>query len=310
MAAPWVPETSSRPSPAARSVVVRGVADHVLRPGRRAVVAARRRRAALRDAVCRRGHGPLPGRRRPRAWEVLHVVRATDGTVDKLYFATYAVTRAPLAFAELQRVRWGRADGTGGGGSGRVLAAADLRLRHAGAAHLEGAHDGVPRVALSACPNLSSTLRRVRRHIAGRRRWRRGSGRRRGRRRAAGPSSCDEAEQQHDEHDREHELADVPPGVDRVADEAAAGALVADREVLLVAGRACRHAAWPSPRGGPPCPGRRAALRSVTISGRLLRASCSRRFGVGRFFAPGRADRPSRRRARRRGLLRPEHEQL
>lgn len=34
--------------------------------------------------------------------ELLEVVRATDGSVDKLYFATYAVTRAPLAFAELQ----------------------------------------------------------------------------------------------------------------------------------------------------------------------------------------------------------------
>jgi len=34
--------------------------------------------------------------------EVLEVVRADDGSVDKLYFATYAVTRAPLAFADLQ----------------------------------------------------------------------------------------------------------------------------------------------------------------------------------------------------------------
>ncbi|NUO36422.1 MAG: beta-lactamase family protein [Dermatophilaceae bacterium] len=34
--------------------------------------------------------------------EVLEVVRAGDGTVEKLYFATYAVTRAPLAFADLQ----------------------------------------------------------------------------------------------------------------------------------------------------------------------------------------------------------------
>ena len=34
--------------------------------------------------------------------EVLEVVRAGDGSVDKLYFATYAVTRAPLAFADLQ----------------------------------------------------------------------------------------------------------------------------------------------------------------------------------------------------------------
>jgi len=34
--------------------------------------------------------------------EVLEVVRAADGSVDKLYFATYAVTRAPLAFADLQ----------------------------------------------------------------------------------------------------------------------------------------------------------------------------------------------------------------
>ena len=33
--------------------------------------------------------------------EILEVVRAADGSVDKLYFATYAVTRAPLAFAEL-----------------------------------------------------------------------------------------------------------------------------------------------------------------------------------------------------------------
>lgn len=33
--------------------------------------------------------------------EVLEVVRATDGSVDKLYFATYAVTRRPLAFADL-----------------------------------------------------------------------------------------------------------------------------------------------------------------------------------------------------------------
>ncbi|GGM82776.1 serine hydrolase [Terrabacter tumescens] len=34
--------------------------------------------------------------------EVLEVVRSADGSVDKLYFATYAVTRAPLSFAELQ----------------------------------------------------------------------------------------------------------------------------------------------------------------------------------------------------------------
>lgn len=34
--------------------------------------------------------------------EVLEVVRGADGSVDKLYFATYAVTRAPLAFADLQ----------------------------------------------------------------------------------------------------------------------------------------------------------------------------------------------------------------
>jgi hypothetical protein len=34
--------------------------------------------------------------------EVLEVVRAVDGTAEKLYFATYAVTRAPLAFADLQ----------------------------------------------------------------------------------------------------------------------------------------------------------------------------------------------------------------
>jgi CubicO group peptidase (beta-lactamase class C family) len=35
--------------------------------------------------------------------EVLEVVRDADGSVDRLYFATYAVTRAPLAFADLQR---------------------------------------------------------------------------------------------------------------------------------------------------------------------------------------------------------------
>lgn len=34
--------------------------------------------------------------------EVLEVVRAGGGSVEKLYFATYAVTRAPLAFADLQ----------------------------------------------------------------------------------------------------------------------------------------------------------------------------------------------------------------
>jgi CubicO group peptidase (beta-lactamase class C family) len=34
--------------------------------------------------------------------EVLEVVRRDDGSVEKLYFATYAVTRAPLAFADLQ----------------------------------------------------------------------------------------------------------------------------------------------------------------------------------------------------------------
>lgn len=34
--------------------------------------------------------------------EVLEVVRSADGMVEKLYFATYAVTRAPLAFADLQ----------------------------------------------------------------------------------------------------------------------------------------------------------------------------------------------------------------
>jgi CubicO group peptidase (beta-lactamase class C family) len=35
--------------------------------------------------------------------EVLEVVRGADGEVDRLYFATYAVTRVPLAFADLQR---------------------------------------------------------------------------------------------------------------------------------------------------------------------------------------------------------------
>ncbi len=34
--------------------------------------------------------------------ELLEVVRAADGSVEKLYFATYAVTREPLAFADLQ----------------------------------------------------------------------------------------------------------------------------------------------------------------------------------------------------------------
>jgi CubicO group peptidase (beta-lactamase class C family) len=34
--------------------------------------------------------------------EVLEVVRAPDRSVERLYFATYAVTRAPLAFADLQ----------------------------------------------------------------------------------------------------------------------------------------------------------------------------------------------------------------
>jgi len=33
--------------------------------------------------------------------EVLEVVRAQDGSVERLYFATYPVTRAPLAFADL-----------------------------------------------------------------------------------------------------------------------------------------------------------------------------------------------------------------
>jgi CubicO group peptidase (beta-lactamase class C family) len=33
--------------------------------------------------------------------ELLEVVRAQDGSVDRLYFATYAVTREPLAFADL-----------------------------------------------------------------------------------------------------------------------------------------------------------------------------------------------------------------
>jgi CubicO group peptidase (beta-lactamase class C family) len=33
--------------------------------------------------------------------ELLEVVRAADGSVDRLYFATYAVTREPLAFADL-----------------------------------------------------------------------------------------------------------------------------------------------------------------------------------------------------------------
>jgi CubicO group peptidase (beta-lactamase class C family) len=34
--------------------------------------------------------------------EVLEAVRGADGSVDRLHFATYAVTRAPLAFADLQ----------------------------------------------------------------------------------------------------------------------------------------------------------------------------------------------------------------
>jgi len=33
--------------------------------------------------------------------EVLELVRADDGSLEKLYFATYAVTRAPKAFADL-----------------------------------------------------------------------------------------------------------------------------------------------------------------------------------------------------------------
>ena len=33
--------------------------------------------------------------------EVLEVVRAPDGSIARLYFATYAVTREPLAFADL-----------------------------------------------------------------------------------------------------------------------------------------------------------------------------------------------------------------
>ena len=33
--------------------------------------------------------------------ELLEVVRSADGSVDRLYFATYAVTREPLAFADL-----------------------------------------------------------------------------------------------------------------------------------------------------------------------------------------------------------------
>jgi len=35
----------------------------------------------------------------PTSWGA--AVRAADGTVAKLYFATYAVTRRPLAFADL-----------------------------------------------------------------------------------------------------------------------------------------------------------------------------------------------------------------
>jgi hypothetical protein len=33
--------------------------------------------------------------------ELLEVVRAQDGSVERLHFATYAVTREPLAFADL-----------------------------------------------------------------------------------------------------------------------------------------------------------------------------------------------------------------
>ena len=98
----WVPE-QHRPGAdrAAGPVVVRGLPDHLLRSGRRAVVAAHRR-PALGDAV-RAREGPdryraAAGRERG---EVLQVVRAADGRVAKLYFATYAVTRKPLAFADL-----------------------------------------------------------------------------------------------------------------------------------------------------------------------------------------------------------------
>jgi hypothetical protein len=44
-------------------------------------------------------------------------------------------------------------------------------------------------------------------------------------------------QRKHDEHDRQHELAEVPPGIHRVADEALDRALVASGERRLVTGQ-------------------------------------------------------------------------
>ena len=171
LAAPWVPETE-QPGPhrAARPVVVGGLADHVLRPrtascGRGSPTTSRSPRRGMPPRAAR----PLPAVRGPRAR------RAPRGRARRRRVGRQALLRDVCRDAGAARVRRpaapdGPADRGGPGrrcGSGGVLAAGDLRLRHAGAAHLEGAHDGVPRVALlRRRRTCSSILRRVRRHMS------------------------------------------------------------------------------------------------------------------------------------------------
>ena len=96
------PAAAARPRRAARPWWSEGSPSTFFSPRRPAVVAAARRRPTRRDAVAARGtptaSGPSQGRERG---ELLEVVRGDDGSVRQFYFATYAVTRTPQAFADL-----------------------------------------------------------------------------------------------------------------------------------------------------------------------------------------------------------------
>ena len=98
-----------------------------------------------------------------------------------------------------------------------------------------------------------------------------------------------EAQRQHDEHHRQHELAEVPPGVDVVAHVAAHRALVARRQPGVVAGEHRLALVWPAARCAWPCRSAWPALRSVTTSGCLRAASWSLALGRGPVLGPRRA---------------------
>ncbi len=100
LAAPWVPESRSPAlDRAARAVVVRGLADHLLRAGRRLWSRLADDEPLVRDAVCRRGHRPLPRRRGPRAW------RAARGRARRRRVRRPALLRDVCRDAGAARVR-------------------------------------------------------------------------------------------------------------------------------------------------------------------------------------------------------------